>query len=72
LIAACEEMKKSGTRSATQCGTFRLTVPWAIIEERAVRLQEQDACLRAARAPQIKTNKPKPVGGVGRAASPRK
>jgi hypothetical protein len=55
LIAACDEVKKSGTRSATQCGIFRRTVPWAFIEERVFvhLLQPDDARFRAARAPQI-------------------
>jgi hypothetical protein len=39
LIAACDEVKKSRARAATQCGTFRRAVPWAIIEERVVCLQ---------------------------------
>ena len=55
LIAACEDVKAAGARSASQCGALRKAVPWAIIAARS----------RLVKKREIVTNKPKAIGGLG-------
>jgi hypothetical protein len=64
LIAACDDVKKSGARAASQCGAFRRAVPWAMIEDRLLRQQKQETHFQAFQTSN-KNSRPKPIGGFG-------
>jgi hypothetical protein len=71
LLPACDDVRNAGNRSASQCAAFRRAVPWAMIEGRIAAMPKPTTRFKLFHSPEI-PEKPKPVGGYGRAATKRK